>query len=138
MQGTPGGTPAGGDSHSPTREGAELKPPLNGVLSVSVEADSRGATLRLSGELDLSNVEHAKAGLAQASARPRPGALVIDLRELEFIDSSGISFLALALQDHGSDLGIRQSTAPAVQRVLEIVGLDREFARSAAGNGSPA
>ena len=61
----------------------------------------------------------------------KPGAkLVFDLRELEFIDSTGIGALVSCLrQAHGSDAEIRLCMLnKPVQAVFELVRLHRVFA----------
>jgi anti-anti-sigma factor len=81
-------------------------------------------TFRLFGELDL-----ASAPLLLDTVRPlttEDGDLRLDLKELTFVDSSGIrAFLILA-----EELGTRgklvlADPAPPVEHTLQLVGLDR-------------
>ncbi len=75
----------------------------------------------LVGELDLDTTE----GLADWLTEISGSVVVVDLSELTFMDSSGISALATARRqvgEVGSELKISRPQ-PNVARVLEIVGL---------------
>jgi anti-anti-sigma factor len=98
-------------------------------FTADIEADDGRAVLRLAGELDLSQVDTAESGLRRSLEQRPSDGVVIDLRELTFIDSTGIAFLVRALQEHGSDLSFRESESPDVRRVLGIVGLDGHLGR---------
>jgi anti-anti-sigma factor len=79
--------------------------------------------IRLAGELDLSGRE-----IADDALRAVDGAseVVLDLSELEFIDSMGIHFVVLAYeraQRAGYTLTIVPG-GPQVTRVFSLVGLD--------------
>lgn len=93
------------------------------TFAARVEVEGEAAVLRLVGELDLSRGEAAEAGLAKALGQSPSGQVVIDMRELAFIDSTGISILVRAIKEHGSSLSIRESEALAVRRVLGLVGI---------------
>ena len=105
------------------REGADLRrDPVAGVQ----HADGV-AVVRLAGELDLYNAETIREALFSAAAR-EPERLVVDLEEVEFIDSTALGVLIEAR----SKLANRQSfllAAPGLEtrRALEISGLDRHF-----------
>jgi anti-anti-sigma factor len=77
----------------------------------------------LHGELDLFSVERAEEAIRRCADRKR--LVTIDLRELEFMDSSGIALLvrmnALARRD-GFDLLVTRGSH-GVQRVLELSGV---------------
>ncbi len=79
--------------------------------------------IKLAGELDLSSRPLADEVLESASHAPK---LVLDLSELEFIDSMGIQFVvtahARAARD-GRDFTIVRG-GPRVTRVFSLVGLD--------------
>lgn len=82
----------------------------------------------LAGELDLATASAADAAIA-AAANGEPGKLVIDLRGLTFMDSSGLRMLVAAdrrAAGAGYELSIVRG-APAVQRVLEVTGLDAKL-----------
>jgi anti-anti-sigma factor len=92
---------------------------------VEVETTGSAATLRLAGEFDGSNVAEGEAGFERALERSATGRVVFDLRELSFIDSTAIAFLATAIREHGEAISFRQSDSAQVRRVLALVGLDR-------------
>ncbi len=90
-----------------------------------MEADDEGGgdvpVLRLFGELDLVSAEAVQHALV-AIARP---AVVADLSNLEFIDSSGLAALLRArrrLEESGQSLEIRGAQG-ATRRVFEAAGL---------------
>ena len=105
------------------RDGAHLRrDPVSGV-------EDHGDTLvvRLAGELDLYNAEPVRETLFDAAAK-EPGRLVVDLSEVEFIDSTALGVLIEAR----SRLRNRKAfllAAPGLEtrRALEISGLDRHF-----------
>ena len=84
------------------------------------------AILRLRGELEMATAERfgEEARLLHLNGTPR---LVIDLSELDFIDSSGLREFVVAQRrqrEIGGDIELRAPTAN-VRRILEIVGLDQ-------------
>lgn len=88
----------------------------------------RGATstIALQGEWDLAQRQRTSEAL-HVALRPRPECLVLDLGELEFIDSSGISVLIDAHRRcAASDTRLVIIPGPrAVQRVFELSGLNK-------------
>jgi anti-sigma B factor antagonist len=81
-------------------------------------------TLALGGELDVANAAEARTALLGLQP-PRGGWLVIDLRDLSFMDSTGIH-LILEAKQHAEKRGATFALirgARAVHRALEIVGL---------------
>lgn len=82
--------------------------------------------IALAGELDLTSVGLLEEEMTKALAADAP-AVVLDLSELQFIDSTGIHLL-LRLQAHSAEndnrLRMIRGTAQ-VQRVLELTGADR-------------
>ena len=86
------------------------------VLRVEVTREGDGALVRIEGE-----VEFATA--------PRLRATLLDLAEVSFLDSAGISLLIQAkkrLTNAGSDLVLRAPQAN-IRRVLEISGVTELF-----------
>lgn len=75
--------------------------------------------VRLDGEIDLETAEYVCDRIAIAS---RFGDdIVIDLRDVTFIDSTGIGVLAHAVRK-GADLDLR-GAAPQVERAIGMSGL---------------
>jgi anti-anti-sigma factor len=82
------------------------------------------ATLTLVGELDMATTPRLKKYLTTL-ARTHKGLVVIDLRQLTFLDSTGVTALVAAdsyARRDGWSLAIVKGP-PQVQRVLEICGL---------------
>jgi anti-anti-sigma factor len=128
MQGTHGATPDGGDARTSRDRTEAARSALGATLAVRVEVDGERAVLGLIGEFDLSNLEAAQVGLRRALDESPSGRVVIDMRELIFIDSTGIAFLVHTVKEHGPKITVRRSEAPAVRRVVGLVGADRLFA----------
>jgi anti-sigma B factor antagonist len=84
--------------------------------------------VRLAGELDLYNAADVREALLQVCAE-QPGRLVVDLAQVDFVDSTALGVLIEAR----SKLQNRQSfllAAPGreTHRALTISGLDRHLA----------
>jgi anti-anti-sigma factor len=84
-------------------------------------------TISIRGELDLSTAPELEGPLEEALASDE-GALLIDLSQCEFIDSTGIALIVRAWQrldsgENGRVLAIC-SHNDQVRRVLEITGLE--------------
>jgi anti-anti-sigma factor len=96
---------------------------------VELEIDERGDVIvaRVTGELDIAGASGMGERIHDAvptSAR----ALVVDLSELDFIDSSGIAMLFALARRLGSrrqELRVVARPGRPVARVLEIVEFDR-------------
>ena len=93
-------------------------------LTVAVEEAAEVTRIRVTGDLSMSTLPQL-ARRAQPVA-DRKASLVIDLSELSFIDSMGMSFL-LSLHrravDEGWDLGLERPS-PGVFQTFEIAALD--------------
>jgi len=93
---------------------------------LSLQSEKHGDTqiLRLRGELDLANAEPVETALSDALANGQC-RVVVDMRELEFIDSTGIAILVAALGSAGEDgkLCFIPSRAQAVSRILQLTGI---------------
>src|SRR3954470_15214334 len=82
------------------------------------------------GELDIETVPRLRAALEELSAAGWEN-VVLDLRELTFIDSMGLSLLlegTARARRTGRSSAIVDS--PAVPRLLALVGLSEHFARA--------
>lgn len=106
----------GNDSVSGPRE-----PPVRGI-----ESRHGAIVVALAGELDLYNAGEIRAALAEAIASS-PRRVVIDLAEVEFVDSTALGVLVEARSQLGPD-GFRLA-APQLgtRRALQVSGLDRHL-----------
>lgn len=97
-------------------------------LGATVRNRGSGRVLELAGELDLATVERLDAELLQT---PPDGSriLVVDLRGLTFMDSTGLKSMLQAEQLHrarGVRLVLVRGERP-IQRVFEVSGLEEHF-----------
>jgi len=95
------------------------------VLAVEQQGDA--CVVKLGGELDLYNAQQVRQALTDACA-DSPARVVVDLSEVEFIDSTALGVLI----ESRSRLDNRRAfllAAPGLEtrRALEISGLDRHF-----------
>ena len=95
------------------------------VLGIEREGDA--CVVRLGGELDLYNAPQVRQALTEACA-DAPGRVVVDLSDVEFVDSTALGVLIEAR----TRLNNRRAfllAAPGLEtrRALEISGLDRHF-----------
>jgi anti-anti-sigma factor len=104
----------------------ETRDVIDGLFSVNSEENEGGVPIvRLAGELDRARIETLVAAIDTAVAGGGR-ALVLDLRELEFLDLSGVALLRrLARGDGAVDyLRVIPGDAPGVSRVLSLSGVD--------------
>jgi len=89
-----------------------------------VEPDRASVRVRPVGELDLATVPVVEAQLSELVAAGFT-SLVIDLRELRFLDSTGVRLLlSWNARCRADDLALRVIPGPApVQRVIEVAGV---------------
>jgi anti-anti-sigma factor len=78
-------------------------------------------TVALAGDLDVTSVARFERELAVAEASDAP-IIALDLRELEFIDCSGLRAIVAAHQRRGSRLTVIEGP-PHIQRLFEICDL---------------
>jgi anti-anti-sigma factor len=93
-------------------------------FSVEAHTEGRECVLRVRGELDLAAASSFDAELDRALGT-ESNRIVLDLADLEFIDSTGLSVLVRAqqrAQDSGRELGV-VNLGPQVERLLSLTGL---------------
>lgn len=96
-------------------------------LELHQGTDEHGVVLQLDGELDLASAPRLELALREIGAT-NPGRILLDLRGLGFMDSSGISVIMQAqraAEVHGHQLALRRGPNQ-VQRLFRLTGiLDR-------------
>ena len=96
------------------------------TFSIDVtEGDGGATTISVAGELDLATVDEFSRAVRSGLAT---GAVVIDLRKVTFMDSSGVRALNTALHaaaDSDRELRVSESMHPSVVQVLEMTGMLR-------------
>jgi anti-sigma B factor antagonist len=100
----------------------------DGTLTVRNALDGDTHLISFCGELDLANAATAEAELTNALDKADK-QVVVDLRELEFIDSTGIALLVAALRRNGEGSRLRflPEKSPAVTRVLQLTGIEEKL-----------
>ena len=112
----------------------EYRDASTGTLAVGVFEDGNHRVIRVGGELDLATVPTLEEELEKAM-KPADAtaivAIVVDLSDLEFIDSTGIAVLVRAMGEDGpngsSRLRFVPSRAEAVNRVLQMTGVSERM-----------
>jgi anti-sigma B factor antagonist len=102
----------------------EYRDASTGTLAVGVFEDAGDRVIRVGGELDLATVPTLEQELEEALRRPT-GAVVVDLSDLQFIDSTGIAVLVQAMSHNNGSVKLKfvPSRANGVKRVLEMTGV---------------
>ena len=104
-----------------------MSPSAPGELTVAISSGEESVLVALAGELDIATapaLEEKLAQLGDGIAR-----VVLDLRELAFIDSTGLRVvlgLANGLGESSATVAIVKGPE-AVQRVFTLTGADREL-----------
>ena len=112
---------------SSDREGGAINvaSTFRGVLKVRVEQRGTELVFHVSGELDRASAQALDDELRKAIGEPSP--VVLDLGDVNFIDSTGLQVLVLAAKQsalNGTSLKIVRVT-DRVRRMIELTGLDR-------------
>jgi anti-sigma B factor antagonist len=99
-----------------------------GRLSISRANDSEGVVLALVGELDLETTPELDHQLREVG-RANSGRVLIDLRALDFMDSTGLGAIVSAqrvAESNGHRLTLRRGQHQ-VQRLFELTGVLERF-----------
>jgi anti-anti-sigma factor len=106
---------------------ASSSPQAFPVFSAHLRESGATAVLRLRGEVDLA-VEEAMRDALDALLESDARTLVLDLRELDYMDSTGVQRL-LAAQAGADERGRRLEVrlGPAARRILELCGVLERF-----------
>ena len=100
---------------------------MSAALRVAVATGRRGATVRVTGELDLSTAPELARALADC--RSTATHVTLDLRDLDFIDCAGLRSILEA--DRQGPLTVIAGTGP-VRQLLALTGTDRRLALAGA------
>ncbi|HEX4818944.1 MAG TPA: STAS domain-containing protein [Acidimicrobiales bacterium] len=100
--------------------------PGSGAYWVAVHRDDDATRIEAGGELDLSAREAVRDAVVDALGGPAAGELIIDLREVTFIDAVAVHAAVIDSADVARAAGVRCRVLPSarVRRILEIAGLD--------------
>jgi len=96
---------------------------------VDVRSDQRATVLAVSGELDLASSPSLESELELVFAADNSDLVILDLSELEFMDSTGLSVLVRAhqrAQESGHGFAVIKG-GPQVQRLLSLTGVSERM-----------
>jgi anti-sigma B factor antagonist len=97
---------------------------VQGDFQVEARRDGDAELITIRGELDLASGPQLQEALDRISPEETE-VVIIDLRGLEFMDSTGLSIIVRAhqrLAAEGCELGLVRGS-PQVQRLLELTGV---------------
>ena len=119
-------------------EGSLRRIPLASSGSISITVDHRGsdALVRLNGRIDVdSSPDLRDCLLAILSEEPLPGAIIVDLAGVPYIETSGIATLieALRIARHHQAIFCLQGLSGSVLRLFEVTGVLALFEASDCG-----
>ncbi|WP_051299994.1 STAS domain-containing protein [Actinomadura rifamycini] len=97
-------------------------------LEVTARSENGRAVVRLRGELDIATADTLRRGLRDAR-RDHGDDLVLDLSDLEFMDSGGLSVIVACYKAAAAAGGgvALAAPRPVIRRALEITGLHRRM-----------
>lgn len=93
---------------------------------VAVHRDDDATRIEAGGELDLATRDALHAAVVDALDEPSSDELIIDLREVTFIDAAAVHAAVIDSAGEARAAGVRCHVLPSerVRRILEIAGLD--------------
>jgi anti-anti-sigma factor len=97
-------------------------------LLIDVSREGERVVLRLDGELDLASVPLLESEL-EGATQDDPATIVLDLRGLEFIDSTGLRAILLLDKrstERGATLALVRGS-PQVQRLMTMTRVDEHL-----------
>jgi anti-sigma B factor antagonist len=97
------------------------RPPVSGV-----EQRNGAVIVRLAGEIDLYNSAEVGVALAEISQN-QPERIVVDLAEVEFVDSTALGTLIEARKQLADGALVLAAPGREVRRALEVAGLIEHF-----------
>jgi anti-sigma B factor antagonist len=99
------------------------------TLQFETTRDGTVAVIAATGELDLSGAAPLEAELDRLAEEPELGTIVLDLRALEFMDSSGLRLIVLTdmrARESGRRFALVRGTE-TVHRVFEITRMSERL-----------
>jgi anti-sigma B factor antagonist len=101
-------------------------PPQHLVIDFRSEQDM--AVIRLQGELDLASAPQVEEQMGREEVRSA-ATVVLDLREVEFIDSTGLRVVFASCshaRERGQEFAVTRGS-DQVQRLMDITGVDEHL-----------
>ncbi len=102
--------------------------PVNDEVTISQEQVGNAVVVRVSGELDVASAPELRIKLHELCSE-KVGVLVVDLRDVTFLDSSALGVLVGALRRcRESDTQFKLLIdSPRIQKIFDITGLTSVF-----------
>jgi anti-sigma B factor antagonist len=97
-----------------------------GALRLATETTDRAVLIRMGGELDLATAPSLTSAVEWAAGQPDGLPLVLDMRDVSFIDSTGVRTLLEATRNARRGVALL-SPSSAVTRVLDLTRLRGRF-----------
>jgi anti-sigma B factor antagonist len=99
-------------------------------LDLSLERRTHGtwAVVEVGGELDLYTAPSFRETVLEAAGDTDTPKVIVDFRQLGFIDSSGLGAIVACLKhlrERGGDLALAAPDGSGLRRLLDLTGLDR-------------
>jgi anti-anti-sigma factor len=102
--------------------------PTSEHLRIDVRRERDRVVLELHGELDLLGAPMLQGEIEKVE-QDAPGIVVLDLEDLQFVDSAGLRVILAAherLHEHGQELALTRGTEQ-VQRLFTIAGVSEHL-----------
>jgi stage II sporulation protein AA (anti-sigma F factor antagonist) len=96
-------------------------------MPVRISVTDENLTAYLSGEIDHHSAKPIREEIDEAAERGRPHDMILDFRDVSFMDSSGIGLVMgryALMQELGGKLRT-VNTSPHITRVMKLAGLER-------------
>ena len=96
-------------------------------MAVSIYSTEESVTAYLSGEIDHHSARSIRAEIDDTVNRARPASLILDFRDVGFMDSSGIGLVMgryALMQELGGELQV-VNLSGHIKKVMKLAGLDR-------------
>ena len=96
-------------------------------MSVSIVAKGEVVTAFLSGEIDHHTAAEFRETIDQAANEHKPTLLVLDFKNVSFMDSSGIGLVMgryKTISELSGELAI-VNTSPSIGKVMRLAGMER-------------
>ena len=95
--------------------------------NIKEEMDGKTLTVALRGEIDHHNATQMRLGIDKLILENRPSTLILDVEDIEFMDSSGLGLIMgryKKMSEIGGEL-ILKNPSDAILRICRLAGLGR-------------
>ena len=96
-------------------------------MNIDIKSENGSAIAKLSGEIDHHNAKELRTQLDKFIISAQPPELIMDFKNITFMDSSGIGLImgrSKLMKECGGRLEVRNSQ-PYIKRVLKLSGIER-------------